>query len=115
MPFGPAPNERQRCAHLLETRERGFRLFDVLRKNRTTYALHLILMSTLIALGFQLEGVWQSAAAAGSGMLAGALLRDLGWLRRVRQNWPLTERITDWHEVERIAGTRSSPGQTDQG
>lgn len=34
------------------------------------------------------------------GMVAGAILRDLGWLRRQFRTWPLVERIIDWQRVE---------------
>jgi len=48
-----------------------------------------------------------------AGMLLGAVLRDVGWFRRIKMNWPFTEKIIDWQKVEEIASEDASP--EDQG
>jgi hypothetical protein len=40
---------------------------------------------------------------AGFGMYCGALLRDIGWLRRMKRDWAFTARIIDWKKVEAMA------------
>ncbi len=50
--------------------------------------------------------VWSEmplGAALMIGMLIGVVLRDFGYTRVQKRVWPITERITDWDEVERLA------------
>jgi hypothetical protein len=35
--------------------------------------------------------------------MLGAMLRDIAWARAHVNAWPLTDRITDWDRVRRIA------------
>ena len=38
-----------------------------------------------------------------SGVFIGALLRDSGYLRRMKRNWPFSVKVTDWDKVRAIA------------
>lgn len=105
-------NQQQRCLQLLETREHGFRIRTTFVTNWRAYLLNMMLLIAMAVLATFETGVLQLAFVAGCGMLTGAIFRDLGWLRRMRQNWPLSERITDRDEVERIAGARTTPKRT---
>jgi hypothetical protein len=42
------------------------------------------------------------------GMVAGSLLRDIGWVISIRRTWPFSERVTDWDKVQRFADERPS-------
>ena len=37
------------------------------------------------------------------GMILGAWLRDLAWLRATQRSWPFTARVTNWGLVETLA------------
>jgi hypothetical protein len=42
-------------------------------------------------------------------MTVGCALRDLGWLRRGRREWPTNERVIDWDKVQRMANGDAVP------
>lgn len=86
---------------MLEAREQGytFRLFY--RRNLGRYAFLFLVSGATIALVAQLR-LW-SIASLILGMVVGAVLRDLGWLRSVRRTWPFTRKVMDWEKVERLA------------
>lgn len=44
-----------------------------------------------------------------AGMTVGCALRDLGWLRRGRREWPTNERVIDWDKVQRMANGDAVP------
>jgi len=37
------------------------------------------------------------------GCACGVLLRDIGWVRAIRKNWPFSDKVTDWEKVRRMA------------
>jgi hypothetical protein len=38
------------------------------------------------------------------GMFAGAMIRDVGWLRAIKSKWPFMCKVLDWPKLEAIAG-----------
>ena len=59
----------------------------------------------LFAIGaFILNNPYQRGAClflAGSGI--GGYIRDAGWFRRMKAQWPITQKFIDWPKVEAIA------------
>ncbi len=91
----------------LELRRRGGPdLMGTVGPNIRRYALLLSCLGALIAI-FTLLKVWP-AALFFVGLLAGALLRDVGWIRSMKRTWPFHERITNWAFVEQLAKNESS-------
>jgi hypothetical protein len=41
-------------------------------------------------------------------MFAGGILRDFGWLRHIKRQWPFTQKIIDWQKVEDLAEEQES-------
>jgi hypothetical protein len=46
-------------------------------------------------------GAWVLALLLGV-FLAGAIVRDFGYARRLSQTWPLLSRILDWDEIDNL-------------
>ena len=44
-------------------------------------------------------------------MFLGALIRDFGWLRRIKKLWPFTQKIINWQKVEDVAEGKESANQ----
>lgn len=82
-------------------RRDGFAVLPFLRRNAARYVLVLAAGAAGIAAYAFLQQETMCWIVLGA--LAGALLRDIGWLRNVRKSWPFTVRVTDWDEVQRIA------------
>ena len=40
------------------------------------------------------------------GMLFGAILRDIGYLRKMKIVWPVLEKIIDWGKVQSLTASR---------
>lgn len=79
----------------------------MLRQSKARYAilLGLILLSGFAAA--EIDADIANPALWVFGLFSGALLRDIGWLRRIRGQWPFTEKIIDWRKVETIAAQPS--------
>ena len=43
------------------------------------------------------------------GLFIGAMLRDIGWLRRFVKTWPSTAAVLDWDILETLLEEESSP------
>jgi hypothetical protein len=96
-------NDSDLAQRLLKIRDRGgYRLSGYLRMNFGKYAFILLYFSAAL-LFFAVTGLWFGFTLV-LGMLLGTLLRDLGWVRAVGQNWPFTVKVTDWGRVEALAG-----------
>jgi len=96
--------EQQLAKHMLTHRADGYSLLYVLRKSAWRYVLSVILVLILLtALAGTHDSILKFAFLLGAGMLLGAMVRDVGWLRRIKTNWPFSEKVTDWEKVERIA------------
>ena len=96
--------EQQLARHMLAHRAKGYSVGYVIRQSAWRYLTLLVLATGMLAASLatrdrilQLFFVW------GFGMFAGAILRDVGWIRRIRKNWPFSRRVTDWAKVEAIA------------
>lgn len=96
--------EQQLAQHMLAHREKGYSVGYVIRRSAWRYLALLVLATAMLAAAvttkdrfLQLVFMW------GFGMSAGAILRDVGWIRRIKKNWPFSQKVTDWPKVEAIA------------
>lgn len=100
-------SDRRRARHLLEHRAKGFSITRVLRQSLGAYLILAALIATLIAIHGNTDRPSVRAVCLwGGGVFCGVFLRDFGWLRRIKQGWPLTEKLTDWRKVEAVAAGR---------
>jgi hypothetical protein len=84
--------------HLQKSREDGFTYGRFIRANWRAYLLCVGVMGACAILVW--HGLDMPIVATGIvGVLIGTLLRDLGWMRRLKQGWPLSLAITDWNQV----------------
>ena len=99
--------DRQRARHLLEHRADGFSIIRALRRSVASYLILAAMIGVAVVVGMTTDRAdRRNACVLAVGMLCGMFFRDLGWLRRIKRGWPLTERFTDWHAVEAIAAGR---------
>lgn len=97
-----------KCSHeyllarrLLETRERGygFALFY-----RRSWKAYLVILGYFgIVLPWMAMEDWWKLFCGLTVVLCGMLLRDIGWVRAIRKNWPFSDKVTDWEKVRRMA------------
>jgi hypothetical protein len=83
----------------------GFGTF--LKLNARRYVFRIILSAvglTIIAF----TGLWAWFAFF-LGMVVGAFLRDMSWVRSNRRTWPFTKKVTNWDLVETLAAAERPP------
>jgi hypothetical protein len=97
-------NDQILARRMLETRNRGYSFALFLRRNTTRY---LIFFSCL---GLALVGIawlrFWTLFYITLGLLAGAVLRDIGWFRAIGKTWPFSLKVTDWDKVQKLADER---------
>ena len=98
-------NDAARCKALLNLHETGFAISSVMRANLLKYIPLLVFLAGGIWL---LNGHYHEHGLLLIGFIGGAILRDIGWIYRIRKGWPLTVRITDWEIVQNIADGKSA-------
>ena len=97
-------NEQLLASRLLAQREQGISIRYLLRSAWRYYALLFGLIGLLLLTIVNLrEPTLRHVLIWGAGMLSGAMLRDVAWFRRIRRQWPFTEKITDWAKVKALA------------
>ena len=96
--------EKQFARLMLAQREKGCSVASLVRRSAWRFLLLLLLAAGMLGVCLttgnpakQLLFLW------GSGMFTGAILRDIGWMRRIRKTWPFSKKVTDWAKVEAIA------------
>jgi len=92
---------------LLECRRDGYSIWSHLRAARGRYVLRILACIGLLALavlggdaGLRVFCVWAF------GMLVGAMIRDVAWLRAIKAKWSFMCEVLDWAKLEAIAGGR---------
>ncbi len=96
-----APSDQYYAQNMLETQEEGFSAWLLIRRSTRQYLLLIgvnALMFTLLAMTDN-----EMYMLLFGGLLGGALLRDLAWMRRIKQSWPFSEKVTDWEKVRELA------------
>lgn len=96
-------SDHQLARHYLAHRK-GYSLGYVFRQSRIRYAVlgSLLLVSALLFLltdDYIIKGFCLWAI----GVWFGAIVRDFGWLRNIKQQWSFTERVIDWNKIEELA------------
>ena len=87
---------------LLSIRDKGsYRFSAFLKLNVWRYLFQIALHSVLLAI-LALAGMWAVFIFL-LGLILGAFLRDVGWVRSTRRVWPFTVKVTNWDVVERLA------------
>jgi len=100
-----ASREQVRARLLLHVREHGPSYGRFVRSNLRLYAV-LIAFSLGLLAGAKSWHQWEPFCIL-AGMTLGCALRDLGWLRRGRHDWPFNVKVLDWDKVKRIADGES--------
>jgi hypothetical protein len=107
------PTEQEIARHFLKHRESGYSIAYVLRRSRLRYAFHVAVLLAFIVIFHTTDDLWLKGFSLWAiGMFLGALVRDFGWLRRIKRTWPFTQKITDWQKVEDIAEGKEPANQT---
>lgn len=92
---------------LIKTRTSGYSVTGFLRQNIKAYAVMLLVFSVSGAF------FWSIGAKDTIGTLALAaaiiIIRDIGWVRRIKATWPFSVKVTDWDKVQAIAEGRELP------
>lgn len=109
--------ERVHARLLLDIREHGLTYGGFVRRN---FMLYMVLVGLSLALlaGAMSWHQWEPFCML-AGVTLGCALRDLGWLRKGRPEWPFNERVLDWDKAKRLAAgetvaQRSSPCHREQ-
>lgn len=95
------PSDQALARLMLETLETGYSFGLFYRRNGRRYALLVFAGLFTITLLVSLR-MWPVGVLVG-GMIVGALIRDLGWVRSTRRTWPFTQRVIDWDKVRVLA------------
>ncbi len=95
------------CKQMLKLKDTDYSLMTFFHLNRGMYLRLFIVMTASACLAFSSE-TYRYLGLFLFGMFAGAFLRDLGRVLKIKKYWPLTVRITNWDVVRNIAeGTDS--------
>ena len=106
--------EQQLARHLLVHKAKGYSIIHIIRTSAWLYLIHVVLGTAMLVACFKTDDVsLRLLFMFGFGMFTGALLRDVGWFRRIKKNWPFSQKIMDWAKVEAIA--KGEDCQTDTG
>jgi len=107
------PTEQELAHHLLKHRDAGYSIGYVLLRSKVRYGIHIALIIGFAVVFLVAADLWLKGLSLWAiGMYLGALLRDIGWLRRIKMSWPFTQKITDWQKVQDIAEGRESENKT---
>jgi hypothetical protein len=101
-------SDQIRAQRLLSVRDHGPNVFIAfLKLNARRYIFRITLSAVgLTIIAFTRQWVW---FAFFLGMVVGAFLRDVSWVRSNRRTWAFTRRVTAWNVVEALAAAQSPP------
>ena len=103
------PTEQEIARHFLKHREMGYSISYVLRQSKVRYGIPIAVLIGFSVLFHATTDLWIKGFSLWViGMHLGALVRDFGWLQRIKKTWPFTQTITDWQKVEDIAEGKES-------
>ena len=86
-------------------RERNYSMLYIMRGATGLYILQAALLIIALWGAFALppSSPYKTLCIWGVGLSMGAFIRDAGWYRRMKAQWPLTKSFIDWPKVESIA------------
>jgi hypothetical protein len=99
-------NDQRKCEILLESHEKGYSILRSLKLSLKIYMLLMFALTLATVLSYKYLNHYLAYWIIG--MTMGTIIRDIGWFRRIKQNWPLTARITNWDVVKGIAENKES-------
>jgi len=112
---GKMMTDQDTAKALLVHRTQGFSIRRFIRKSARRYFLSILAVLALLAGAVYHEDLpMKLLFMAGFGMYVGALLRDTGWLRRMKKDWAFTSRIIDWKKVEAMAEGKDTANQASE-
>lgn len=104
--------EQELARHMLAHRSKGYSLAYVLRKSAVRYTIQVSILGIFVIWFLKTDELWYKGLCLWAiGMFIGALARDVGWLRRIKHQWPFTQKIINWQRVEDIAEGKESTNQ----
>lgn len=93
--------ETEYAKELLQQKADGFSIRRILRRTKRRY----ILSSCILAIGIigiclrpEHPMYWVITS-----VYVGAFLRDYGWFKAAKRQWPLAEKMIDWVKVKEVA------------
>lgn len=98
-------NDQVLAKRMLQIRgEGGYRVGMFLRFNAGKYILYVVIFIVALA-SLAAVGMWIGFSLM-LGLFLGSLLRNLGWIRASRRNWPFTMRVINWNLVDQLAAKK---------
>ena len=91
---------------MLETRNHGYSFAQHCRKSAKLYLILIAYLGVSLAL-LSFWHFWSPFYFV-FGMVVGAFLRDVGWVRSIVKTRPFTEKVVDWDKVQRLADANPS-------
>lgn len=86
---------------MLDVRERGISYVLHIRRNLVLQGFFFGYFALI--LGLLAATQWWMPFAFMVGLFAGAILRDVGWIRATRKALPFTIKVMDWRQIEQLA------------
>ena len=97
-------NYQELAQRLLVHRKQGYSISYIMQRSSRRYlVLSIVLIVLVIFALLEQNATIRALAMFGIGLVLGALIRDIGWFRAIKQMWPFTSEVTDWAKVEAIA------------
>ncbi len=108
--MGLVETDQQLARHYLAHRASGYSIRYVLKRSAgRTFRTILLTGLVTVTVWHLTDATAKGFALWALGMLMGALVRDLGWLRNIKRHWPFTVKIINWEMVEQLAATSAAP------
>lgn len=99
-------NETKLAKQSLLLKENNGSFLYLLKRSFLNYLLFiLVIFLSWVLLSMYCPSNYQNIRFFVSGMVIGAILRDLGWFRRIKITWPFTLKVTDWDKVKKLSET----------
>ena len=104
--------ERKLAISLLRAKEKGYPSPIVSLIGATR--LHLFRYIVMSLLGLYLYMNWQDANERGillclAGFIAGGIIKEMAFIKKVKDGWPFTKKVTNWDAVAELAKPDSEP------
>lgn len=98
--------ERNTLLQYIKMREQSPTTAGIMVRSWKHYTFLVVLLASICLLAIVLE--IRMIAIVATGLVAGAVLRDIGYARRLVRVWPLLEEIMDWNRIEKKMADQSS-------
>ena len=99
--------EKQLAVQMIHLKEHGYSVLYILRKSWIRY-LCLFAMFALCVILNRIGFILGGGLIFITGLLAGAVASDAGWIRKSKKVWALYEKVIDWTKVKEIADKKAA-------